>query len=123
MTSFNSSLLRVESSRTTEILWANKKSSWSFINESKGETTRVISGNNIAGSWKLLPLYTPEIYDQVIDLPVEKPPLIFITEKEYLELKNEVGYWQAMQNKAPFRRIKKTAWTLIFTHFKGIFIL
>jgi len=25
---------------------------------------------------KELPLYTPEIYNQVIDLPVEKPPLI-----------------------------------------------
>jgi len=59
-----------------------------------------------ASCQKLLPLYTPEIYDQVIDLPVEKPPLIFTTEKEYLELKNEVGYWQAMQNKTPFGRIK-----------------
>ena len=49
---------------------------------------------------KLLPLYTPEIYNQVIDLPVEKPPLILITEKEYLELKSEVGYWQAMHKKA-----------------------
>jgi hypothetical protein len=49
---------------------------------------------------ELLPLYTPEIYNQVIDLPVEKPPLIFITEKGYLELKSEVGYWQAMHQKA-----------------------
>jgi transposase len=53
-----------------------------------------------ASCQKLLPLYTPEIYDQVIDLPVEKPPLIFISEKEYLELKSEVGYWQAMHQKA-----------------------
>jgi hypothetical protein len=49
-----------------------------------------------ASCQKLLPLYTPEIYDQVIDLPVEKPPLIFISEKEYLELKSEVGYWQGL---------------------------
>jgi len=59
-----------------------------------------------ASCQKLLPLYTPEIYDQVIDLPVEKPPLIFITEKEYLVLKNEVGYWQAMHKKAVLREKK-----------------
>ena len=55
---------------------------------------------------KSLPLYTPEIYDQVIDLPVEKPPLILISEKEYLELKSEVGYWQAMHKKAISRENK-----------------
>jgi transposase len=49
---------------------------------------------------KSLPLYTPEIYDQVIDLPAEKPPQILILEKEYLELKSEVGYWRAMHEKA-----------------------
>ena len=59
-----------------------------------------------ASCQKLLPLYTPEIYDQVIDLPVEKPPLIFISEKEYLELKSEVGYWQAMHKKAISRENK-----------------
>ncbi|MBC2694875.1 MAG: hypothetical protein HF982_06300 [Desulfobacteraceae bacterium] len=60
-----------------------------------------------ASCQKLLPLYAPEIYDQVIDLPVEKPPLIFITEKEYLELKSEVGYyWQAMHKKAVLRENK-----------------
>jgi len=59
-----------------------------------------------ASCQKLLPLYTPEIHDQVIDLPVEKPLLIFITEKEYLELKNEVGYWQAMHKKAILREKK-----------------
>ncbi|MDL1982645.1 MAG: IS66 family transposase [Deltaproteobacteria bacterium] len=59
-----------------------------------------------ASCQKLLPLYTPEIYDQVIDLPVEKPPLIFISEKEYLELKSEVGYWQAMHKKAILRENK-----------------
>jgi len=53
-----------------------------------------------------LPLYTPGIYDQVIDLAVEKPPLILISEKEYLELKSEVGYWQAMHQKAILREKK-----------------
>ena len=48
------------------------------------------------GCQKSLPLY-PEIYDQVIDLPVEKSPLILITEKESPELKSGVGYRQAMQ--------------------------
>ncbi|MBW2573314.1 MAG: IS66 family transposase [Deltaproteobacteria bacterium] len=55
---------------------------------------------------KSLPLYTPEIYDQVIDLPVEKPPLILISEKEHLELKSEVGYWQVMHKKAILREKK-----------------
>jgi transposase len=55
---------------------------------------------------KSLPLYTPEIYDQVIDLPVEKPSLIHISEKEYLVLKSEVGYWQAMHKKAILREDK-----------------
>ncbi|KKK50457.1 hypothetical protein LCGC14_3124830, partial [marine sediment metagenome] len=48
----------------------------------------------------------PEIYDQVIDLPVENPPLILISEKEHLELKSEVGYWQAMHKKAILREKK-----------------
>jgi len=43
---------------------------------------------------KLRPLYSPEIYNQVIDLPVEKFSLIFILEKEYLELKSAVDYWR-----------------------------
>ncbi len=55
---------------------------------------------------KSLSLYTREIYDQVIDLPVEKPPLILISEKEHLELKSEVGYWQAMHKKAILREKK-----------------
>ena len=42
-----------------------------------------------ASCQKLLPLYTPEIYDQAIDLTLVKPPLILISEKEYLELKSE----------------------------------
>ena len=52
---------------------------------------------------KPLPLYTPEISDQVIDFPVEEPRRISITEKEYLELKCEVGYWRAMHEKATLR--------------------
>jgi transposase len=55
---------------------------------------------------KSLPLYTSEIYDQVIDLSVEKPPQILILEKEYLELKSEAGYWQAMHEKALSREKK-----------------
>ena len=52
---------------------------------------------------KSLPLYTDEISDQVIDFPVEEPRRISITEKEYLELKCEVGYWRTMHEKATFR--------------------
>ena len=55
---------------------------------------------------KSLPLYTSEIYEQVIDLSVEKPPQILILEKEYLELKSEAGYWQAMHEKALSREKK-----------------
>ena len=51
-------------------------------------------------------LYTPEIYDQVIVAPIETPPLILISEKEYLELKSEVGYWRAMHQKAILREKK-----------------
>ncbi|MCD6295051.1 MAG: transposase, partial [Deltaproteobacteria bacterium] len=56
-----------------------------------------------ASSEKLLPLYTPEIYDQVIDLSVLQPRKILVLEKEYLQLKSEVGYWQAMHKKAVLR--------------------
>jgi len=52
---------------------------------------------------KTLPLYTLGIYDQVIDLPVVQLPQILISEKEYLQLKNEVGYWHAMHKKAVLR--------------------
>jgi len=52
---------------------------------------------------KSLPLYTNEIYDQVIDLPVAEAQRIFISEKEYLGLKNEVSYWRAMHQKAILR--------------------
>lgn len=59
-----------------------------------------------ASSKKLQALYTGEIYDQVIDLSVEKTPLIHISEKEYLGLKSEVGYWRAMHEKAILREEK-----------------
>ena len=49
---------------------------------------------------KTLPLYTPEIDDQVIDLSIERSPQILISQKEYLELKNAVGYWLTMHSKA-----------------------
>ena len=53
-----------------------------------------------------LPLYTSEIYDQAIDLDVEKPAHILIPEKEYLELKSDVGYWKVMHGKAVLRESK-----------------
>jgi len=57
----------------------------------------------IVASPKKLPLYTPEIDDQVIDLPIEQSEQICISRKEYFELKCEVGYWRAMHNKSIFR--------------------
>ncbi|MEA1971574.1 MAG: IS66 family transposase [Thermodesulfobacteriota bacterium] len=57
----------------------------------------------VASCQKIPPLYTPEINDQVIDLSVEQSPQILISEKEYLELKSAVGYWQAMHAKALVR--------------------
>ncbi len=56
-----------------------------------------------ASCQKSQPLYTPGIYDQAIDLSVEKPRLLLIPEKEYLELKSEAGYWQTMHKKAILR--------------------
>lgn len=50
-----------------------------------------------------LPVYTHENSDQVITFPVEEPRWISISEKEYLGLKNEVGYWRAMHEKAILR--------------------
>ena len=52
---------------------------------------------------KSLPLYTPEINAQVIDLPIEQFEQILISEKEYLELKCEIGYWRGMHKKAIIR--------------------
>ena len=50
-----------------------------------------------------LPVYTHENSDQVITFPVEEPQWISISEKEYLGLKSEVGYWRAMHEKAILR--------------------
>jgi len=36
-------------------------------------------------------------------LPVSQPRKILVLEKEYLQLKSEVGYWQAMHKKAVLR--------------------
>jgi transposase len=45
-----------------------------------------------------------KITDQIIDLPVQDDsPQILIAEKEYLELKCAVGYWQALYQKALLR--------------------
>jgi transposase len=49
-----------------------------------------------ASCQKSPPVYAPEINDQVIEIS----PQILISEKEYLELKSEVGYWQAMHKNA-----------------------
>ena len=57
----------------------------------------------IASCQKRLPLYTPEIDAQVIDLPIEQSGQIRISEKEYLGLKCEVGYWRTMHNKSIVR--------------------
>ena len=54
----------------------------------------------IASRQKPLSLYTPEINVQVIDLPIEQSEQILISEKEYLELKCEFGYWRSMHEKA-----------------------
>jgi transposase len=51
----------------------------------------------------LLALYTPEINSQVIELPIEQSEQILISEKEYLELKCELGYWRGMHKKAIIR--------------------
>lgn len=59
-----------------------------------------------ASSQKLLPFYTCETNDPIIDLPLEISPYIFISEREYLGLKNLVGYWQAMHKKAISREQK-----------------
>ena len=56
-----------------------------------------------ASCQKSLALYTSEICDQVIEFPVEKSPQILVFEKEYLELKCEVGYWRTMHEKATLR--------------------
>ncbi len=57
----------------------------------------------VASCLKTLPLYTPEINAQIIDLPIEQSEQILISEKRSLELKCEVGYWRSMHNKAIIR--------------------
>lgn len=47
-----------------------------------------------------LPLYTHEISDQVVAFPLEEPRQITISEKKYLGLKCEVGFWRTMHEKA-----------------------
>jgi len=54
----------------------------------------------VASCLKILPLYTPELNAQVIDLPIEQSGQIHISKKEYLELKWEAGYWHGMHSKA-----------------------
>ncbi len=57
----------------------------------------------IASRPKSLSLYIPEINAQVINLPIEQSEQILISEKEYLELKCELGYWRGMHKKAIIR--------------------
>ena len=52
---------------------------------------------------KILSLRVAEIEDPVIDVPLERSGQILISEKEYLELKCEVGFWQAMHHKSCIR--------------------
>ncbi|MHC1631138.1 MAG: hypothetical protein ACXQT4_02420, partial [Methanotrichaceae archaeon] len=52
------------------------------------------------------PLYTTEIHKQVVALGTERPAQILISQREYLELRNEVGFWRAMHGKAVLRESK-----------------
>ena len=56
-----------------------------------------------ASCQKQLPIPSSEITEQIIDLPQRIFPTIVISEKEYLELKWEAGYWQGMHKKALLR--------------------
>ncbi len=49
---------------------------------------------------KKRPLDPSVINDQILDLFAGQSPTIVILEKDYLELKSEVGYWKAMHAKA-----------------------
>ncbi len=78
----------------------------SFSNQKKyGTRTKNndIEESMIASAQNVLPLCTPDDDDQVIDIPVERPLDISIPEKEYLELKNAVGYWRTMYRHAILR--------------------
>lgn len=52
---------------------------------------------------KQLKLPTAEVAKNIIALPVSTHPLITITEREYYELKYEVGYWKSLHKKALLR--------------------
>ncbi len=56
-----------------------------------------------ASNTKVLPYYEPENNADVIDLPIPALRQIVILEREYLELKCAVGYWQKMHQKAVLR--------------------
>ena len=47
----------------------------------------------------------PKIAIQALDVPIKQAGQIFISEKEYLELKWEIGYWRAMHKKAIAREV------------------
>jgi len=59
---------------------------------------------------KLLPLYTPESDNNTINFAVQPSPQILISEREYSELKWEVGFWRSLYNRAILRekKLKKT---------------
>ena len=59
-----------------------------------------------ASCQKIFPLYTPETGGQVIDISVDASPQILILEREYLELKQGVGYWQSMHKRSVEREEK-----------------
>lgn len=54
-------------------------------------------------SQKQLQFPPTEVAEQVIAFPIASSPQIIITEKEYSELKCEVGYWKSMHKKALLR--------------------
>lgn len=55
-----------------------------------------------ASCQKQLPVLSSKISEQIIDLPVDTPRIL-ITEKEYLELRCDVGYWRSMHQKSLLR--------------------
>ncbi len=52
---------------------------------------------------KILSLRAPKVENPVIDFPIEQAGHVLISEKEYLELKCEVGYWKTMHHKSSIR--------------------
>jgi len=56
-----------------------------------------------ASNTKVLPYYEPGNDANVIELPIQEPSQIVLLEREYLELKCAVGYWQKMHQKAVLR--------------------